>query len=166
MSTPRRDFLKSALMSVAAAGLISGSARFTFGQKERLKDAHGNFQVPEQALSDPLFHFTRATFDPYLQSDFRVTVGPYRTVNLTLVEVSAEQRQRVRKGMPRMEGESFLLLFRASGPLSDLQQTYVLEHDALGKFSLFLVEAGKRGGDIHYSAVINHTRPAPGSTKM
>ena len=165
MATPRRVFLKSAFMSIAAAGLISQSARFAFGQKDRLKDSKGNFQIPAQALGDPLFHFTRATFEPYLQSEFRATVGPYRTVELTLVKVE-DQRPRVRqKGMPRTEGESFLLLFRASGKLSDLQQTYVLQHEALGKFSLFLVEAGKKGGEVFYSAVINHTRPADGPMK-
>jgi hypothetical protein len=130
-----------------------------------LKDSHGNFQIPADAAGDPLFHFTRATFEPYLKSDFRVTVGPYKTVQLTLVEV-VDQRPRARKGVPRTEGESFLLMFRASGKLSDLQQTYVLEHGALGKFSLFLVDAGERGNDTYYSAVINHTRLADGFMKM
>jgi hypothetical protein len=175
MATPRRDFLKSAFISVAAAGFVSQSARFTFGQKNRLKDSAGNFQIPAQALGDPLFHFTRATFEPYVQSEFRVTVGPYRTVTLTLVEVE-DQRPPVRKGMLRTEGECFLLLFEASSELSDLQQTYVLQHEALGKFSLFLVGDGKKGNGekgneekgkaIFYSAVINHTRPTDGSTKM
>jgi len=165
MSTPRRVFLKSALMSVVAAGFISQSARFAYGQKDRLKDAHGNFQIPAQSLSDPLFHFTRTTFQPYLESDFRVTVGPYKTVTLKLVKVE-DQRPRASKGVSRMEGECFLLLFQASGKLSDLQQTYVLQHEALGKFSLFLVDAGEKGNDTYYSAIINHTRPADGSTKM
>jgi hypothetical protein len=165
MATPRRVFLKSAFMSIAAAGIISQSARFAFGQKDRLKDSQGNFQIPAQTLGDPLFHFTRATFEPYLESEFRVTVGPYKTVNLRLVQVE-DRRPRVRKGMPRMEGECFLLMFQASGKLSDLQQTYVLEHEALGKFSLFLVDAGKKANDTYYSAIINHTRPADGSMKM
>ena len=166
MTTPRRDFLKSALISFAAAGLISGSARFAFGQKDRLKDSQGYYQVPAQAASDPVFHFTRMTFEPYLQSEFRVTVGPYRTVNLTLVKVEDQRpRARQQKGMQRAEGECFMLLFQASGELSDLQQTYVLQHEALGKFSLFLVKAGEKGGDVHYSAIINHTRPSEGKSK-
>jgi hypothetical protein len=155
-------------MSVAAVGLISHSARFAFAQKDRLKDARGNFQIPAQALGDPLFHFTRATFEPYLGSEFRVTVGPYKTVNLRLTKVEDQRPQQARqqKGTPRTEGECFLLLFQASGKLSDLQQTYVLQHEALGKFSLFLVDASGKANDTYYSAVINHTRPADGSTKM
>ena len=157
MSTPRRDFLKSAFMSAAAVGLVSHSARFAFGQKNRLKDSQGYFQIPAEAAGDPLFHFTRATFDPYLKSEFGVTVGPYRTVTLTLVGVE-DRRAQARKGGTRTEGECFSLLFHASGKLSDLQQTYVVEHQALGKFSLFLVEAGERADGVYYSAVINHTR--------
>jgi hypothetical protein len=153
-------------MSIAAAGLISQSARFAFGQKDRLKDARGNFQIPPQAMSDPLFHFTRATFEPYLGSEFRVTVGPYKTVNLKLVKVEDQRPQVRQKGQPRTEGECFLLLFQASGKLSELQQTYVLQHEALGKFSLFLIDAGEKANATHYSAVINHTRPGDPSTKM
>jgi hypothetical protein len=59
-----------------------------------------------------------------------------------------------------------MLLFEASGKLSDLQQTYVLQHEALGKFSLFLVDAAGKEKGTAYSAVINHTRPVGGSGKM
>jgi hypothetical protein len=165
MATPRRVFLKSAFMSVAAAGLLSQSARFAFGQKSRLKNSQGYFQIPEQAPGDPLFHFTRATFEPYLQSEFRVTVGPYKTVYLTLVKVE-DQRVRPLKGEPRTEGECFHLLFQSSGELSALQQTYVLEHPALGRFSLFLVDADEKRKGAYYSAIINHTQPIDGFTKM
>ena len=165
MSTPRRDFLKSALMSVAAAGLISQSARFAFGQKDRLKDSHGNYQIPAEALGDPLFHFTRATFEPYLGSEFKVTVGPYKTVTLTLDKVE-DRKSPSGKGRPRVEGECFMLLFRASGELSELQQTYVIQHEALGKFSLFLTDASEKGKGASYSAIVNHTRLVDGSMKM
>jgi hypothetical protein len=96
MSISRRGFFKSACMSVIALGLVSQSARLAFGQKSGLKDARGNFQLPAQAAGDPLFHFTQTTFEPYLQSDFRVTVGPYKVVNLTLVKVE-DQRPRPQK---------------------------------------------------------------------
>lgn len=168
MATPRRDFLKSAFMSIAAAGIVSRSAHFAFaqkGSKNRLKDSHGYFQIPPQTLGDPLFHFTRATFDPYLGSEFRVSVGPYKTVTLTLVKVEDRRPQTRQKGAMRMEGECFMLLFHASGKLSDLQQTYVLQHEALGQFTLFLVDAGEKGNDPLYSATINHMRPVDGITK-
>lgn len=162
MSISRRGFFRSACMSVVAIGLVAQSARFAFGQKSGLKDARGNFQIPAQVLGEPLFHFTRATFEPYLQSDFRVTVGPYKVVKLTLVKVEDQRPRPGQKGVSRTEGECFSLLFKASGELSTLQQTYVLQHEALGKFSLFLVDAGEKEKDRHYLAIINHTQPSDG----
>lgn len=160
MSISRRGFLQSAFASAVAVSLFSGSA---FGQKSDLKDSRGYFQIPPQALGERLFHFTQETFEPYLQSEFRVTVGPYKVVNLTLVKV---EDQTPRKGTTGAEGECFTLLFKADGKLSDLQQTYVLQHEALGKFSLFLVDAGEKERDIHYLAVINHTRPTDSAPKL
>lgn len=138
--------------------MVTQSSRLAFGQQGRLKDSKGYFQIPEQAAGDPLFHFTRATFEPYLQSEFRVTVGPYRTVELTLVRVE-DRKPKPRKGEARLEGECFSLLFKADAALSDLQDTYVLEHGALGKFTLFLVDASEKEQGIYYQAIINHTRP-------
>jgi hypothetical protein len=157
MSISRRGFLQSAFVSAVAVGMFSGSPVSVFGQKSELKDSKGYFQVPPQAFGEPLFHFTQSTFEPYLQSEFSVTVGPYKVVKLTLVKV---EDQQPRKGLQRAEGECFSLLFKADGKLSDLQQTYVLQHEALGKFSLFLVDAGEKEKEIHYLAVINHTRPS------
>ena len=164
MSISRRGFFKSAFMSAVAVGVFSTSADIVFGQKKTLTDAQGNFQIPSQTLGDRLFHFTQATFEPYLQSEFRVTVGPYKTVNLKLVKVE-DTKLRPRKGMARIEGECFSLLFEASESLSDLQQTYVLQHEALGTFSLFLVDASDKGDGSRYIAIINHTQSS-GSERM
>lgn len=165
MPVSRRGFLQSACISAFAVGLFSGSAKFAFGQKSGLRDAKGYFQLPAQVFGDRLYHFTQATFQPYLRSDFRVTVGPYKVVNLTLVEVE-DQRPRTRKGVARTEGESYTLLFKADGKLSDLQQTYVIQHEALGTFSLFLVEAGEKDNEVCYLATVNHTRASDSPLKM
>jgi hypothetical protein len=42
----------------------------------------------------------------------------------------------------------------------------VIQHEALGKFSLFLIDASEKGKGTSYSAVINHTRLVGGSMKM
>lgn len=165
MSISRRGFLHSAFVSAVAVSLFSTSGGSAFGQKSDLKDSKGYFQIPPQALGDRFLHYTRATFEPYLQSDFRVTVGPYKVVNLTLVKVE-DQRPRVRKGSVRTEGESFTLLFKANDKLSELQQTYVLDHEALGKFSLFLVDASEKESDVYYLATINRTRPSDHPSKF
>ena len=157
MSISRRGFLQSAFVSAVAVGVFSQSAFTAFGQKSDLKDSRGYFKVPPQAFEERSFHFTQATFEPYLRSEFRVTVGPYKMVKLTLIKV---EDQRTGKGLESAEGECFSLLFKADGKLSDLQQTYVLQHEALGKFSLFLVDAGEKENEIHYVAIINRMQPS------
>jgi hypothetical protein len=157
MSLSRRGFLQSAFVSAVAVGIFSQSAVPAFGQQSDLKDSKGYFQVPPQAFAERSFHFTQATFEPYLRSEFRVSIGPYKMVRLTLVKV---EDQRSGQGLERAEGECFSLLFKADGKLSDLQQTYVLQHEALGKFSLFLVDAGEKENEIHYLAVINRMQPS------
>lgn len=157
MSISRRGFLQSAFVSAVAVGIFSQSAVPAFGQQSAPKDSKGYFQVPQQAFGERSFHFTQATFEPYLRSEFRVTVGPYKVVKLTLAKV---EDQRTGKGLESAEGECFSLLFKADGKLSDLQQTYVLQHEALGKFSLFLVEAGEKENDLHYLATINRMQPS------
>ena len=163
MSISRRGFFKSAFMSAVAVGILSNTASSVFGQKSTLRDSKGYFQIPQEASGERLFHFTQNTFEAYLRSDFRVTVGPYKVVNLTLVKVE-DMRPKVRKGMPRTEGECFALLFEASAELSDLQQTYVLQHEALGNFTLFLVNATEPGKTIYYQAIINHMLPPDSRT--
>ncbi len=166
MSISRRQFFKSAGVSLVAAGILARAGGLAFGQKKStLLDSRGNFQIPSETLSSPLLHFTQATFEAYLQSTFLVTVGPVRAVDLTLVKVE-DTRTKPHKGMPRTEGECFSLVFRAPEKLSDLQQTYVLQHEALGKFSLFLVDAGEKSDGVYYVAVINHTQPADAPKKM
>ena len=164
MPISRRKFFKSACMSAVAAGLVSHSARFAFAQKGTLKDSYGNFQVPAESFGEPLFRFTQATFESYLKSDFRVTVGPYKTVRLNLTKVE-DLGPHTRKAMSKMEGECFALLFSAPDKLSPLQQTYVLQHEALGKFSLFLVDNADSEQGIFYLAIINHTKLTYGGTK-
>lgn len=157
MSISRRGFLHSAFVSAVAVGVFSQAAVPAFGQNSEAKDSKGYFQVPPQVFSERSFHFTQATFEPYLRSEFRVTVGPYKVVKLTLIKI---EDQRTGRGLESAEGECFSLLFKADGKLSDLQQTYVLQHEALGKFSLFLVEAGEKENEIHYLATINRMQPA------
>lgn len=161
--TSRRNFLKFGAMSGLAAPFILQSGLSAFGQiSERPArrplnhERKERFEIPYEAKTERLFYYTRATFEPHLNTDFRVTVGPYRVVNLELVKVS-DRTARPRKGS-ETSGECFSLLFKASGKLSDLQQTYVLEHGALGKFSLFLTSASdqEKERDIYYEAIINH----------
>src|SRR5437899_2852393 len=81
---------------------------------------------------DPLANYTEATFKSYLKSVFSLHTV-YGIVGVTLVEV---------KDLPASPGgEAFSLLFRG-GSRALKQDTYVLDHPALGTFKLLLVPAG------------------------
>lgn len=168
MLTSRRKFLKSGAMASVAAGFILNRAKLAFGQKNA--DASGkspqgrqtNFEIPYEAKTERAFYFTRSTFEPYMQTEFRATVGPYKVVRLKLVKVEDRTPRPAKGSTQKISGECFALLFEASGELSTLQQTYVLEHDALGKFPLFLTPASdEEKREIFYEAIINHTSDQP-----
>jgi hypothetical protein len=109
--------------------------------------------------NDPLANYTKATFISYLNSVFQLhTVSGVVAVTLLNVDDMA----------PPKGGECFSLLFRGGG--SALRQdTYTIDHAALGTFKLLLVPVGTDdNGAQGYLATINRlsysdaTAPAPG----
>ena len=127
MKFSRRDALRAGQLCAAAAVL-----------------PRTGFAAPPVGPADPLLGMNAATFVPHLRSTFtanRLTMTP---TWLTLTDV---------RGFASPESEGFVLEFYAVGqPLS--QNTYALEHSALGKFDLFLVPSGTNG----YTAVINRLK--------
>lgn len=125
MSTSRRKFLKAGMLAaVFAAGPIKIVTGHTW------KDREGNPDDPQLA-PDTLGNYSKATFSSYLNSVFQIhTVSGI--VEATLTEVH---------DMPSSNGgESFSLLFRGGRqPLR--QDTYQIDHAALGTFPLLLVPA-------------------------
>jgi hypothetical protein len=115
---------------------------------------------------DPLANYTKATFISYLNSIFQLHTV-FGLVAVTLLKVND---MTAPKG-----GECFSLLFRG-GARALKQDTYTLDHSALGTFQLFLVPVGTDdNGAQGYLATINRlsysqalASPAPtdsGSTK-
>lgn len=87
---------------------------------------------------------TPETFQPHVGSRFRITRGDKRLADLQLAEVRARP--------PDGRTECFSLLFRGAAGLP--QDTYGIDHAALGRWQMFLVPLG---GDA-VEAVINHVR--------
>jgi hypothetical protein len=165
MSVTRRRFLKSGATAVLAAGLVFRAGAPAFGQdkKRPSADTSRGFQVPYEAQQDPVFFFTRATFEPYIGGVFTTRGLGGGTVELTLVAVhdwNARPATTTKRG-PTAATESrrtdcFSLLFRASGKLPELSTIYRLEHGALGSFNLFMTASKGPKGELFYEAVINH----------
>ena len=145
MSTSRRNFLKSGTMGLLCAGIPVALAKVVFGAPAA---ASG---LPE-GNAKTLF-LTKGTFTPHLNTIFRIQtgLGPF---DLKLTKIT--DLKAISKIPARIAGkESFSLLFVGSSNAKDLtQDTYIFEHGALGRFSLFLVPVGKSTNRQHEAIIV------------
>ena len=157
MSVSRRSFIRSATVCALATGALLRTPLAAFGQAGGALD----FAIPYEATTSPVFHFTQATFEPYLQGIFTAAGARSRTVELQLIAISGyvpPSGALLTTRAQHRQTDCFSLLFRSAAPLSELSTIHTLEHAALGKFDLFLTESVGRGG-YFYQAVINHVAP-------
>jgi hypothetical protein len=96
-----------------------------------------------------LEEFEVGTFAPHLGESFRAQAADSQWAEMTLTEATA-----LGEGAPT-EGRRapFSIVFR--GPREPVlpQQTYRMEHAAIGAFELFLVPIGPDGVGMRYEAV-------------
>ena len=170
MTSPtRRTFLRTSALAAASAAIALSPARLAFGQDTKKQNPSQDHEIPYEAKLDPVFSYRKETFDPYVGGAFAARGADGKRVTLTLVSVNEERRSSSSRAAGKSGGtektpltakarptESFTLIFRASGPLSELSTIHQLDHAALGKFSLFLVHATDAKGQETYEAVINH----------
>jgi hypothetical protein len=110
---------------------------------------------PSTSSLEQLNYYTKATFLPYVNSKFRVHVGPSNVRGVTLKEVS-DYLNATEQGAASTGTECFSLLFTLPPGKPFEQETYLLEHEALGKFYMFLVPVSARRAQQpdFYEAVI------------
>lgn len=149
-----------------AALFAAAPLKNVLGQSWKDRDGNPADKTPSSTPNDPLANYTKATFLTYLNSIFQLhTVRGVVAVTLLKVEDMA----------PAQDGECFSLLFRGGGTALS-QDTFTVDHSALGTFQLFLVPVGTdANGAQGYLATINRlsyskalANPAPdgtGSTK-
>ena len=156
MSVSRRRFIRWAAVCALATGALLRTPLAAFGQAVG-GGAAQDFPIPYEAATSPVFHYTQATFEPYLNGIFLAAGGRSRTVELQLVEIRgyAPPSGALFIARAHRQTDCFSLLFRSAAPLSQLSSIHTLEHAALGKFDLFLTESVGRG-EYLYEAVINH----------
>lgn len=164
MSVTRRKFLRSGAVTVLSAGLVFRAGAVAFGQDKKGPDAAGALHpIPQQAQQDPVFYYTRASFEPYVGGIFTTRGVGGKTVELTLVAVrdrnpksSAAKTSRGVVASSRSM-DCFSLLFRSPERLSELTTIYSLQHAALGTLNLFMTASDKNeNGQVFYEAIINH----------
>lgn len=142
MAISRRRFMRAGAIAAIAAGICLKPSFNTLAQ-----DLIGQFGG---STTDPLANYTQATFTQYVNSIFRL-YGRV-TVDVTLMKVEDTLPAKVSREGGR---ESFALHFRGGG-ISLPQDSYLVEHAALGTFRLFLVPSGAdENGAQGYVAIIN-----------
>ncbi len=147
MDVSRRKFLGTLSASAAAVlslgGIANGGSLFS-GAK-----------LPSDALSQLCW----SSFYENLYTDFefsslqggRNTARPAR-LRLNLMK----DEDPLRKGASVNGSRCFVLTFSQSSRSAPLRQdTYAVNHFALGRFELFISEANLSGGEYVYTAVIN-----------
>lgn len=155
MTVSRRKFLRAGTMIALSAALPLGLTTLAAGQKRKAAPPRPEETrpIPAAAQRDPLYHYTRETFAAYVNSIFIVNSIPL--AEIVLVEVK-ETPLVVDKRATRVPvGECFTLTFRGPNRTRFTQNTYTLDHAALGKFDLFITPTDRPGEEQNYTAVIN-----------
>jgi hypothetical protein len=154
MPISRRIFLRAGTMVVLGAAAQSKLAKVVVGQKSGgLVDAVSGFRVPAASMDDPLTYYTKSTFLAHLNSKFRLRRGDLSSSVVTLIKVVDNAPSQSKVAAQVGSSECFALIFSGGKRLP--QDTYTVEHGALGTFKLLLVPSGKPGGVPQWDAVIN-----------
>jgi hypothetical protein len=158
MSFSRRRFLRAGALAALFAGIPAKSALGALGQGIRKGD-RANPLMPPLVPLDPLAYYTQSTFMQYIDSVF--TLRGSVAADVTLKAVS----DLLPANASRQSGrECFLLLFDNSDVFL-AQETYTVQHAALGTFKLFLVPAGAdENGRQSAVATINRLSATRGLT--
>lgn len=167
MSLSRRKFMQAGVVAAACAALPlkSAMAQNKAGGGSMAGGASTQ-ETARPASVERLNYYSRASFAPYLNTEFRVHLDASSSLGLKLVEVQDSTSAKSQEAAAASnQGECFSLLLTGAGNRSFEQNTYLLEHVALGSFYLFLVPVSDQGKKPlnYYEAVIY--RRAAGAAK-
>lgn len=158
MAVSRRGFIKQGMLVILTAGVPLSARQLIYGQQAGTTSSESGqgYEIPFESRLDPLNYISQATFEANLRTIFRVNTEGSQPLGLTLIEVSTIGPVPDQTVPGR---ECFVLSF--SGPLdrSLSQNTYRVEHDALGAFDLFIVPGKKDKKRSYYYAIINRLNP-------
>ena len=150
MVVSRRSFMKKGSLLVLAAGTSVAGAQSVLGRDSIAGNLIPQEGQPTTKAAASTLEFTKATFEPYVNSVFRLYPDSTTALKTTLVSVTDIGPVPDQKVPGR---ECFVIKFKGARPLA--QDVYKLEHEKLGKFVLLLVPAGRNRKGFYYQAVIN-----------
>ena len=143
MSTTRRDFLKKGtIVALAASVPLSLSAK---SEAADMLTNPSDMQLGKEA------------FTANLNTYFLINHGGMK-IKTKLVEVFDLRDSAQPKPQPGREG--FSLLFQGERTHTLRQNTYIIQHDNLGRFAMLLVPIVRKDKSAHYyEAVVNRLYP-------
>jgi hypothetical protein len=148
MAISRRKFMKAGTLVILSAGVPLKVVA------ENLAGPVGPHSIMGGHLGG-LHFLTEASFAAQLNSTFNVSSGASETVKMRLVEVSDLRTAAVKKS-PAMRGrECFSTVFLGPRKAPLKQDTYTVEHTALGKFPVLIVPVGESEQGLYYEAIFN-----------
>ena len=161
MRLPRRQFLRTGMVSAVSAGIALTGARVAFGLQQPKGQVTTNIQrsadLPLEAQTDPVFLFKAETFKPYVGGIFTAPDARGQKIELQLMNVKVFKAVNpARLTRNYVNTESFSLTFKAAAELPPFTSIHKINHPSLGQFELFLTKRVSDNGDLLYDAVINH----------
>jgi uncharacterized protein DUF6916 len=141
MTSSRREFLKRGTWMALAAGI-------PLSLTQRVPGMELTESPARSALS-------KAAFESQLNTKFLINHATSKVVAELVAVTDIGSRKQRKAGK-----EGFSLVFRAGTESILLQNTYLIEHQALGMFSFLLVPVGRKTSRTqHYEAVVNRLYP-------
>ncbi len=154
MNPTRRTFLKAGSACALVAGLGLRPSLVALAQSAT--DANGNYAVPYEAQTNPVYYFNQETFQPYVGTDFLVEGGRLLALKTMRLTSMTDWQALLRAERLRTHrGECFSLHFQTRAAALVAPRTYWLSHASLGKFQLYIT-GRLASGVAYYEAVINH----------
>ncbi|MDQ3817865.1 MAG: hypothetical protein M3362_09255 [Acidobacteriota bacterium] len=155
MKLSRRKFVKAGIIAAASAPLL---------RVKRVLAQAGAPDVQSSSIVQQLNYYGESSFEPYLKTRFRVYLSTSNTRALELINVSNYQTSL--SGQSYASGdECFSLLFQIPPGKPFTQDTYLIKHDALGTFYMFVVPVSghaKQRPDFYEAIVYRHQQTSAG----
>ena len=163
MTISRRKFIKVGTLIALSASIPLKFADAASGRPANAEPPAApptGFRVSHESLADAAYSFKKSTFSPYLNTKFTIRFAPAQVLATTLVQVVDAGPVAGREADAAVGKECFALLFRAPRYAKLIpQKSYLVQHDALGSFTLFIVPTNKDAKGQYYQAIINHRQP-------
>ena len=166
--------MKAGLLAAACAGLPLKSAlgQKVRGSSEAFPFLNAGLNPTSSSLPtsiEQLSYYNESAFTPYVNTRFRVHLSSSNTRSLLLTEVNdyLTSLAQVDATANSTGTECFSLIFQIPPGKPFTQDTYMVEHEALGIFYMFLVpvSAHTKKRPDYYEAVI-YRRPQSGSAQQ